>query len=174
MVETTHILHGNMNTMLERGDKVENLVRQSDALKSSANMFKRIVKKRAPTPPRGISDKIKVSFALSTIALVLAGVAVGTNQLIAVKVYPQNSPQYPTPVDNVDACVPPDPTTVLSFVLPEESAAYLEHMCVANQYFCMQGVWYDSDLLHLHLIGRYQLETVLHHVASARWKQCVP
>lgn len=107
IVETTQTLHGNMNKMLERGDKVENLVRKSEVLKSSADMFKRIVKKRAPTPPKGASDKIKTSFALTAIALILVAVTVGTNQLITVKVYPQNSADYPTPIDNIATCVTP-------------------------------------------------------------------
>jgi hypothetical protein len=38
LVETTQIMHGNMNTLLERGDKVENLVRKSDVLAESGKV----------------------------------------------------------------------------------------------------------------------------------------
>lgn len=99
LVDTQNQLHGNMNMLLDRGDKVENLVRKSDTLKSAGTMFKRVVKKRAPTPPRGISDKIKVSFALSALALVLVGISVATNELLTAKVYPQE--EVVTPVDSI-------------------------------------------------------------------------
>lgn len=38
LVETTQIMHGNMNALLERGDKVENLVRKSDVLAESGKV----------------------------------------------------------------------------------------------------------------------------------------
>lgn len=68
--------------MLERGDKVENLVRKSETLKESGRMFKRIVKKRAPTPPRGLSDKVKYSIYLTISTVLLAGLAFGTNNFL--------------------------------------------------------------------------------------------
>lgn len=89
LAETTDILHGNMNKMLERGDKVENLIRKSETLKSSARMFKRIVKKRAPTPPRGMSEKVKYSTLLSLGTIILAALAFGTNHMMTATVYPQ-------------------------------------------------------------------------------------
>lgn len=90
IAETAKQMHENVDSMLERGEKVENLVRKSDMLKDSGKVFRRIVKKHAPTPSRSITDKIKTSIALAICSVFLAALTFATNEMVRTTINPND------------------------------------------------------------------------------------
>eukprot|EP00040_Diaphanoeca_grandis_P032199 m.194724 g.194724 ORF g.194724 m.194724 type:complete len:480 (-) comp32540_c0_seq1:49-1488(-) len=88
LAQTAQIMHANMDKTLERGDRVENLVRKSDILKNSGKVFRRVVKKHAPLPSRSISHKIKSSMVLSVVSVLLAASTFATNKMISTVINP--------------------------------------------------------------------------------------